>query len=497
MDQLMPFEKPRGVPAQLVPSAQSLAVTGDLETSIQGISAPLAGFLSTLGLPTERVLVDFGERRFVLQSLQQTLEVLPCGERAKAYYLSKFSVAVSVGLFDAALNFLWDETILALRRLAASMDISYFFDTAEKRESYRAKLQTSDDLAILDDFTLIDTCARVELLSDVNRERLRHVNYMRNHASAAHPNQNDLTGQEMTAWLSNCLRCAITAKPDHAVVVTKQLLTNIRAGLIPEADIPVIAADFDNFTHERIDDLLWTLFGLYVDPNQKGETRANIAHLAPYVWRLASEDRRYQVGARHEHFIKQADQERKVFADEFLIHVDGQQYRSEDVLAGELLDKLRSLLAAHNGMNNFYNEWPHAASLQSSLPVTGVVPRAARLEWVKVITKCHIGNGFGSRGGVDQSADNYYQNYIANFGEREVVQFLGLFGDPEFTVDFSRPQADARARRLISSFKDKTRNIHVIRALDALMAQPQNLLRSVTVVTKFKESLNNLPKPAG
>ena len=142
-------------------SQQLLAHTAELETSIQGLSAPLAGFLSSLGLPTEQVLVEFSERRFVLQSLQQTIEVLPYEERSKAYYLSKFSVSIMVGLFDAALNFLWDETILALRRLAAAIDLSYFFDTAEKREAYRAKLQTSDDLATLDDLTLIDTCARV------------------------------------------------------------------------------------------------------------------------------------------------------------------------------------------------------------------------------------------------------------------------------------------------------------------------------------------------
>jgi len=281
----MTLNKTAKAPQAVVPAGtQALVVTGQLETSIQGFNAPLADFLTGLGLPTQLVLVDFAERRFVLQSLQQTLDVLPYDERAKAYYLSKFSVSVAVGLFDAALNFLWDETILALRRLASSIDLSYFFDTAEKREPYRAKLQSADDLASLDDLTLIDTCARVGLLSDVNRERLRHVNYMRNHASAAHPNQNDLTGQEMIAWLSNCLRYAITAKPDHSVIETKRLLTNIRSGPIPAADIPVIGAEFDDFAPERIDDLIWTQFGLYVDPAQKPETRINIANLAPYVW---------------------------------------------------------------------------------------------------------------------------------------------------------------------------------------------------------------------
>jgi hypothetical protein len=155
-----------------MPAELALSHASALETSIQGFSAPLAGYLGSLGLPTENVLVDFGERRFVLQSLQHTIDVLPYEERAKAFYLSKFSVSVAVGLFDAALNFLWDETILALRRLAAAIDLSYFFDSAEKREAYRAKLQMADDLATLDDLTLIDTCARVDLISDVNRERL-------------------------------------------------------------------------------------------------------------------------------------------------------------------------------------------------------------------------------------------------------------------------------------------------------------------------------------
>lgn len=78
--------KPKADSMAIVPAAARpavLATTGELETSIQGFSAPLAGFLGSLGLPTEHVLVDFGERSFVLQSLQQTLDVLPYDERAK------------------------------------------------------------------------------------------------------------------------------------------------------------------------------------------------------------------------------------------------------------------------------------------------------------------------------------------------------------------------------------------------------------------------------
>lgn len=64
------------------------------------------------------------------------------------------------------------------------------------------------------------------------------MNYIRNHASAAHPNQNELSGHGMIAWLSNCLKAAITAQPEKAVIVTKRLPTNIRTVAIPEKKIP-------------------------------------------------------------------------------------------------------------------------------------------------------------------------------------------------------------------------------------------------------------------
>src|ERR1035437_3618850 len=89
--------------------------------------------------------------------------------------------------------------------------------------------------------------------------------------SAMSPARSELSGKEMIAWLANCLKAAITAKPEKAVIVTKQLLTNVRTVAIPEEDFPVICADFEHFSTARIDDLLWTLFGIFVDPSQKAE----------------------------------------------------------------------------------------------------------------------------------------------------------------------------------------------------------------------------------
>ena len=128
------------------PSRAIEPVPVPFEKSIEIFSEPLATFLGQVGLPVRDVLVPINERRKVLRELEMALEILPVDDRPKAYYLSKFSVAITVGLFDAALNYLWNEVINALRRLVVSIDLSHFFNVAEKIDSKRKNLSSEDDL---------------------------------------------------------------------------------------------------------------------------------------------------------------------------------------------------------------------------------------------------------------------------------------------------------------------------------------------------------------
>ena len=227
-----------------------------LTTSVEGLNSGLATYLEHHDLPTANILVPLKERRTVIDSLANAIDDLAKVDREKAYYLSKFVVAVTIGLFDAALNYLWNETILALRQTVAKVDLAYFFDVAEKRQDYRKRLATIDDLPRIEDNALIDACGRIGILTPVNAERLRHINYMRNHASAAHPNSNDLNGAEMVGWLTNCLRYAITATPDPAVLQMQQFLVTVRERVIATTDAPVYIGDLRKMDQARLDDLI-------------------------------------------------------------------------------------------------------------------------------------------------------------------------------------------------------------------------------------------------
>ena len=325
-------------------------------------------------------------------------------------------------------------------------------------------------------------------MNDINYKRLEHVNYLRNHASAAHPNENDISGIEMLGLLESCLKYAIVAKPDHSVIQIKQLFQNIRTNEIPLEDFPIIGEDLRKQPQERIDDFLLSVFGVYTDTSTNAQTKKNIDRLTPHIWHAVTEETKYQIGAKFGLFRKNGNVERKEAVQKFLETVNGLQYKDEDSLAAELLEKLQNLKTVHFEHNNFYNEYSHARSISESIPVNGV-PESVRKFFVKVICLCYIGNGKGYRDGVDEGAIKYYVKFVEAFTISEIKDFLQLFKDPEFVTDFNYSKPDSRLRGLSKFFKSKTKDVHINKVLDLIETFPKCHLQNLARDSRYKEPM--------
>lgn len=468
----------------------------DLEKSINGFNAPLSNYLNKLGLPTENILYSVGERKKVLDSLDSALSMLPLDEREKAYYLTKFTVAIAVGLFDSALNFLWNETIKALRKMISEYDLEYFFSVLEKVSGKYKKLNSIEEFDEISDHDLLEACRRMGLMSEVVHKKIEHINYMRNHVSAAHPNDNEINGFEILGWLENCIKYAILAEPDHSAIMLKRLLANMRSEIIPDSDFCIIGQEICRLSQERIDDLLWNLFGMYTDPQLAVNAKQNISKLSKRVWDASTENRKFEVGSKFGVFRKNAEVIRRNNAEEFLGIVNGLQYKDEDSLAAELIEKLGMLKSIHFNNNNFYNEYPCVLTVDSSIPPNGVIPRAVRNIWVKVIGICAIGNGRGYKEGVDESAMVYYNKYISTWGDAEIAEFLNLMNDVEFTTDLHLPKPEARMRKLSLALTKKASNVYLKRGLELINSSPEETLHKIYNTTEFQDILRQIPKGA-
>lgn len=472
----------------IIPSENNVS---EVEASIASFNQPLSDFLNSVGLPTEGILVPIEERRKVIFSLEELLNALPYDKRTQSIYLSKFAVSVVSGLFDGALNFLWDETVRALRRLVISFDLQYFFSVAQSISSKYKNLSDEKDLEFISEFDLLEATKRIGLISEIAYKELENINYMRNHASAAHPNSNELTGFKMVSFVEDCIQYAINATPDHSVIKIKELSKNFKKSSIPDDDFEFIAKDLLNQPQRRLDDFVISIFGLYCDEKQDEFVYKNIEKIACKIWSGISEDTRYLIGSKYGIYRKNADVFKKEKTQHFLELVNGLRYKDEDSLNAELLEKLQDLRSAHFGWNNFYNEYTHAKNIQSSMPANGI-PQLIRTQFVKIICQCYIGNGLGCREGVDEAAEPIYKEFIDRFGLEETKEFVVLFSDSEFTIDFYKTTPNKRIRKLCKHLASKTENIHYKRMLEYLTNYASTSWEKVSLMGDYKRLLDNL-----
>ena len=155
-----------------------------MSPNLDQISAGLTSYLDYLGLPSQSVLVSVPERAQVVNNMEAIVAELDPSRRLAAMYISKFIAACVTGLFDAALNYLWDETIRNLRAKVARFDLEYFYDSVITDPNRRSKLKDENDLVKLDDWELILGCRETGIITQIGYRHLDYIRDMRNYASA-------------------------------------------------------------------------------------------------------------------------------------------------------------------------------------------------------------------------------------------------------------------------------------------------------------------------
>ena len=161
-------------------------------------------YLDSLKLPTENIIASPQERNLIMDALPKFILSLPEETRKDARYLSKFIAGAAVGLFDASLNFVWNEVVINLRKKVILYGLDLFFDEAVGGKN-RDNFSTEEDLAGIKDRTLLDTCLKLELISELVHKKLVHILDMRNDIGSSHPNQYSINSYELLGWLQTCI----------------------------------------------------------------------------------------------------------------------------------------------------------------------------------------------------------------------------------------------------------------------------------------------------
>ena len=423
-------------------------------------------FLNDYGLPTEKIFVAVPERVRVFENLDSVIAKIDNLDIIKdSFYLSKYLAATASGLFDAALNYLWDETILQIRRRVSMYDLEFFYDNTVGGEK-RSKFRDENDLIYLQDSELIRGAKEIGLISEIGFQHLEFISYMRNWASAAHPNQAEITGLQLIAWLETCIREVITLPLNATTTRIKELLSNIRKNTLSPEDADTISLFFDSIPKDQTHNLIFAFFGIYTRNETEEFLKGNVKLLSQRLWDKLGEASKNEIGLKYADFAAHGVTPQRDLAREFLEIVNGQAYIPDDLRIVEIVSALDDLTRSHRGLNNFYNEPAFARELKRVVGDFAKIPKQIEDKYILNLVDVFLSNG----NGIARSANTIYEELLNGMNSKMAEKAFLTFVDEEVRSKLRFSLCKSKFLELAEICKSKVTSKAFLEFIDRILA---------------------------
>lgn len=375
--------------------------------------------LRVLNVP-RNVLASDEEIAHAWHGLPRQLRNVPTQYRNQL--MARMCVAVQTGLFDSALNYVWNICITALRDRVRHFGLPAVSQVIDK---------PFDEERMLDlrDAELLELCLNLNLITEDGFFFLNQNRDMRNNFSAAHPTIGVLNDTELLAFLNRTILHALSGESNPRGVDLQGLIRAIQADRFN----PEQMAYWENSIRETHEAQRHTIFstvhGIYCDPTVKEYARLNAADLSRLLTGFLTPKIESALIDRHSEYNAKGDTARHLASRNFFTELGKLGLLTESERHSIVTGHAKRLLAVHQDLNNFYNEPPFAEQL-CTVVLQAEVPTTAKHAYVTTAVACYIGNGYG----VCRAGLRFYEQMIKAFSSREIVCMLEAARDKKSLI---------------------------------------------------------------
>lgn len=329
--------------------------------------------------------------------------------------LARMCVAVSAGLFDSAINYIWNSAIIELREKVRRFGLSVV-------EQIIAKSKFDEkSLLNLQDSDLLKLCLELNLITEDGYFFLDQCRDIRNNFSAAHPVVGQIDDHEFIGFANRCAKYALGNEHNPIGVDISSFMSAVKGDKFSVDQKNEWIQRIKN-THEAQQYLLFgTLHGIYSDPASIEQFRVNALMIAEAFAPNFTPRAKSDLINRHQDYRAKGDDKRYKASQQFFEKLGMLSLLSAQEFHSLLSNTANHLLSVHQSMNNFYNEPPFAERLLQ-LTEQAAIPDTAKEEIVIAVITCATGNPYG----VSEAAIPSYHKLIQGFSPREVEIMLSL-----------------------------------------------------------------------
>lgn len=367
-----------------------------------------------------------------------TLKILPLikwheaseGVIEEEKFLARYITAINAGLFDAAINYLWNAAIDNLRSKVGNGDIELFaqeFHTKDGKATKKSEAIENLRWQVLTDQEFIEACHNIGYLSTVAKDKLHFVRTLRNKLSAAHPNDESVTPIELAHCTEIILKETLFAPTVPISINKNALIRALRRGEIDPSNLSIEKEALATFRREDSEGAALALFDIYTESSTPENSKRAIQELFPTLWEHLNERARKKSADKLLRYTNDANQEARDLGLQLLESVCGYSYLPQQIFEVELKRSIDTLEKVHSEWDNFYRE-PSPARRLAEITTVRKVPSNLLDYFLKTILRCYIGNSSG----FSRNAAPHYRCILSSLPEEHKIAAILLISDEAF-----------------------------------------------------------------
>lgn len=394
-----------------------------------------------LGVPRDLV-ASASEIQSAWNNLPEILNKIPPALRNEG--MVRMCIAVSCGLFDSAINYVWNTAIIELREKIRRFGLNVVQQITTKAGF------DEETLLDLKDAELINLCLKLNLITEDGYFFLDQCRDIRNNFSAAHPVVGKIDNHEFIGFANRCAKYALGNEQNPVGVDIAAFMVAIKGGKFSLEQKAQWVQRIGK-THEAQQYLLFgSLHGIYSDPASNEEARVNSLSIADEFSPSFTPKARSDLINRHHDYIANGDEKRHKASQQFFEKLGMLALLGEHEVHSLLSNASKRLMSVHQAIDNFYNE-PSFADRLLQLSLQAAIPDSVKEELVTTVITCAVGSSYG----VSNAAIPCYEKIIKGFSPSEVETMLSLPGGKSIV-----------AMRIKGSTACKNRFINLVSLID-------------------------------
>lgn len=354
---------------------------------------------------------------YVLQLLPRELKKVP--KRLINQSTVKACVAASVGLFDSAIIYIWNNVIDELRKKVQA----FGYEMIKYISSSTNISKSKDDgkfLKEMKDKDLLELCYQLNIINDEGYFYLDKCRETRNQASVAHPTVINIDETETINFISKCCKYGLSDKQETEGINMKDFISSIQN---QNADIELfkeLAEKISKTFDSQKELIVKILFSKFVDSSESSHVRNNSLQLSLLLKKSITDKMITDLVKKYTKIKftnkkEDAANSRKYFEKMGLLN-----YLESSEQITIFKKAIDNLLSTHNDINNFYNEPPFAEHLYEVSLQISPIPNIIIDQYIDICLQCFIGNDYG----YSWQASSYCENMLENLTPKGINNLL-------------------------------------------------------------------------